>query len=174
MKKLLLLILTLASQPLSALDCTTVAPFHPISSQEVVLTASRLFWKNGQRLDEEICEKTREVPVYDIQNREAEAYYCLKPLKTQTVSCPTKFNGQNATATIVPAIWIRLLGSEKLKAYRFHAYIENRKEPKNYLDIFSRTLSSPSNNQKIILEGSKVSGINSPSNEGYWFRLSFR
>lgn len=173
MAMILMFLMYFANSRAFGVDCSVIAPFFPVGQQNIVISADRFFWKDGQQHSEEICSVGKSIPIYDVRGREEEAYYCLKPLESQIASCMTQYLGEDAVMIVSPASWIGQFDSEDLRSYRFHTYVYPSRNPSDYLDIFARTLTPRLENQSIILEGSKVSGEISLMNEGYWVRVKF-
>ena len=157
-----------------AKNCEKSTSFKSLGEQEVKITAVKFHHKNNQPQEQEVCKKQISIHAYDVQGMEKQAYHCLKPNEAQVLHCDTKYLGEKAKLSILPAIWLRKNKENKSQmAYRFHAYIQSPKSPSKYLDIFSRYLSPHTKPQQAILEGSKTAGATSPDNEGFWVRVEF-
>lgn len=172
---ILALILFLSVSAL-AYDCSSVQPFHPISTQYVRIFTARFYWRTDGGVEreenEDICSGEVTVPVFDVRGREEEAYYCLKPFPTQVLMCPTVRDGQPVEIVVVPASWIRNWTSAPARDFRFHAYVESPTDPK-YLDVFSRTLSFDLTDQHLLVEGAIKAAPNDPLTDGYFVRVEF-
>lgn len=173
MRALAFMILILTSQFSTAGDCSAVKPFRKAGSQKVHVSVARLFWVGSVQHDEDVCSVELKVDAYDVRGREDEAYDCLKPRDSEIVSCQSTLDGEAAEITVVPASWLRTWKPQDRREYRFHSYVVKTANPKFYLDIFSRSLSSKLSPQSLILEGALKTG---PGNtrDGFYVRAEFK
>lgn len=161
---------------LGATDCRSVAPFTPFEEQSVKVSVGRFFWTtvDGEAVQnfEDVCARTGTISAYDVRGREADAYYCLKPAAQEVFSCATTLNGRAAEVAVLPATWIRTWTPSDVREYRFHAYVMDLADSQNYLDVFSRTLSTRLTKDDVITEGAIKNGPGE-ARDGYFIRLEF-
>jgi hypothetical protein len=161
----LLLFLSIKSQ---AVECK---PFATLDHQSTKITITKLTQNdNGEETEISICEQTKSMRSFDVRNREAEAYICLKPNEDEVLTCDIDKDQQ---ITAVPASWIRNWKPKTVREYRFHAYITKRKDPAYYKDIFSRSLSPNLKPQNITIEGA-IKNDPKQKEDGYFIRVEFQ
>jgi hypothetical protein len=156
-----------------AIDCSTEPPFQSLGSVKARVSLAHWYRATGSqnKSEEDVCTKDITLSIFDVRGREESAYYCLKPFPEEVVVCETTLNDSPAEFAIVPAIWQRTARNRTLIETRFHAYVQDKKNPQAYLDIFSRSLNPPPLPEEIILEGSLRSGSASPLADDYWVRM---
>ena len=155
-----------------AYDCSAVAPFIPSGQQAVKVTVAKFKWDQGNPIYEDVCSESVTIDWFDVQGREEEAYYCLKPKLNEVAICKTTLGNEIAEVDVIPASWIRTGEHNPVREYRFHAYVVKENDPQFYYDIFSRSLLPDLSSQDLILEGSLRTGPSNPD-DGFWIRAEF-
>jgi hypothetical protein len=169
----LTIILIFINSDAQGYDCSGKPPFNPGGSIDVQATVSRYIWNHGNPEFEDVCVGSTSINWFDVRGREEEAYYCLKPAKSEIMVCKTKLGGDSAKIDIISSSWIRDWKSEPIREYRFHAYVTKMNNPGFYYDIFSRALSFILDPQPLVVEGSLRTGPSNPE-DGFWIRLDFK
>jgi hypothetical protein len=155
-----------------AFECAPTAPFIPQGKLAAKISVARSYGSHGSPNFEDICKIPLLLDWYDVSGREEEAYYCLKPKASEVAQCDTELSGLAATISVVPSSWIRGWEGGQMREFRFHAYVQSKKDPTSYLDLFGRNLSGNLNELSSIIDGSVKTGPGNPS-DGFWIRVEF-
>ncbi|HRO66183.1 MAG TPA: hypothetical protein PL182_01315 [Pseudobdellovibrionaceae bacterium] len=173
MKFLIIFLSLLSFDSAFSKNCSTVKPFKPDGFLNVHMTVSRFVWKDGEQVEEDICQGDVKIPSYDVRGREDDAFYCLHPKSGEFMSCRTKIDRDAAEVTVIPATWVRKWNPKDAREYRFHAYVGKTKDPKFYYDVFSRTLLNRLEIQNVVVEGALKVGPRNKS-DGFFIRAEFQ
>ncbi len=157
----------------AAVDCSVEPRFPVVGWVKARVTLMHGYMESGSqsRSEEEVCVREISLSTFDVRGREEAAYYCLKSFPEELVVCNTALNNSPAEFVVVPAVWQRMVRNRTLIETRFHAYVQDKLKPQNWLDIFSRSLVAPPLSDEVILEGSIRAGGSSILADDYWVRL---
>lgn len=155
-----------------AFDCKNTKPFSSAGNYKVKVSVSRFEWIKGKNIELVVCTSFKGLNWFNVQAREDEAFYCLKPNASEVSTCKVKLNGDEAEIQVVPALWIRNWKLQIAQEHRFHAFVVKNKKPGYFYDIFSRSLSFDLKPKTLTLEGAMKTGSDNPE-DGYWIRVDF-
>ena len=158
----------------SQIDCSHSNEFV---AKDILKADVTVFKHSGDDTgDVEVCssQKPLEIPILDIQGREAEWFYCYKRDSKLDLTCKASYLGKSAQLLVRPAIVIRSWKPSAALDVHMHVLLIQDHNPNNLRDVFTRSLNFDLTQRAFTIEGRSGDWVSSTDvHDNYEVRVRF-